>query len=350
MPRNATQPAVRRSYQFALFLAGVLWIIAAYAASSRSAQGIVTRLNLPAFDELLEQAFFLFLLVCGFATLRWIATRTYSDIRVINALPSRATTGQEWQRGAALGWGILLVALIPMMLSGTLHPNFSLAPRNWALALLSIATIALATLALEVAFRGFVFARLIDAIGPTAATIVLSILYAYISASRPNATGLSIVITFLLAILFSQAYLRTHALWLGWGMHFAWNAAMAVLFGLPLAGYATYNNLVYTSVTGPDWLTGGPYGPEGALFTFAVLIVAIFVLHRITRTYAWDYTHPPIISAGYPMDIAPPAAHTAMEATATPAPLVQILSTTPTTSSTMPVIDEHLRRDDDPTD
>jgi membrane protease YdiL (CAAX protease family) len=350
LPRNSTQPAFRRSYQFTLFLAGVLWIIAANAASSRAAQGIVTRLNLPIFDELLEQAFFLFLLLCGFSTLRWIATRSYSDIRAINALPSRSTTGQEWERGVALGWGMLLVALLPMMLTGTLHPAFAFAPRNWALALLSLVTIAIATLALEVAFRGFVFARLIDAIGPTAATIFLSMLYAYISATRPNATGLSIIITFLLAVLFSQAYLRTRALWLGWGMHFAWNASMAILFGLPIAGYATYNNLVFTSVTGPDWLTGGTYGPEAAFLTLIVLIAAMFVLQRITRNYAWNYTHAPIISAGYPMDIAPPAAHTAMEAATPPAPLVQILSTTPTTSSTMPVIDEHLRRDNDPVD
>jgi hypothetical protein len=34
-----------------------------------------------------------------------------------------------------------------------------------------------------------------------------------------------------------------------------------------------------------------------------------------------------------------------MESAAAPAPLVQILSTTPTVSSTLPVIDEHLRRE-----
>ena len=350
MPQYPAQPATRRSYQFALFIAGILWILAAESAASRSAQGIATRLNLPLFEELLHQSFVLFLLLCGFATLRWIATRTYSDIRAINALPSRPTAFQEWQRGVALGWGMLLAALIPMMLFGTLHPQFSLGAHNWGLAFLSIATIALTSLTLEVAFRGFLFARLIAAIGTTPATILLSIIYAYISASRPNSTGLSILVSFLLALLFSQAYLRTHALWLGWGMHFAWNAAMAIVFGLPIAGYATYDNLVITSTTGPDWLTGGAYGPEAAFFTLIVLIIAMLVLHRITRTYAWNYTHAPIISAGYPMDIAPPAAHTAMEATAAPAPLVQILSSTPTTSSTMPVIDEHLRRDNDPND
>ena len=344
------RPVQPRPYRLTLFLAGVLWIIAASSFAERGAQGIVTRLNLPAFYELLHQAFLLFLLLWGFSLIHRLATRSNGDLRFTNALPTRPTAREEWQRGAALGWGILLVALLPMMLTGTLHPGFYLQPHNWSLALLSIATLALSTLALEVTFRGFIFARLIDTIGSTAATILLSMAYAFFSGYRPNSTGLSMVVTFFLGILFSLAYLRTRALWLGWGLHFAWNVSMAVLFGLPLAGYETYNNLVLTSVTGPDWLTGGAYGPEGALLTILVLISATFVLEHITRTYAWNYTHAPIVAAGIPWDITPPPAHTAMEAATAPTPLVQILTTTSTTTSTNPLIDDHLRRTPTPED
>jgi hypothetical protein len=348
LSQPSSQPAFPRAFQLTLFLAGVLWVIAAGGLAARAAQGIADRLNLPVCEEVLQQIFFVFLLLWGFAALRWVSTRT-GDVRSTNALPNRPTALEEWQRGAALGWAMLLLAVLPMMLSGALHPDFSLAPRNWGLALLSLATIAFSTLALEVAFRGFLFARLIDAIGPITATIFLSLVYAVISSFRPNSTALSVVVTFVLAVLFSLAYLQTHALWLGWGLHFAWNAVMAIVFGLPIAGYATYNNLVFTSLTGPDWLTGGAYGPEGAAFTLLVLLAAIIVLHRITRTYAWEYTHPHIVSAGNPMDIAPPAEHAAMEADAAPTPLIQILSTTSTASSTLPVIDEHLRSDTDTT-
>jgi uncharacterized protein len=348
LQQNRPQPVFSRTFQLAIFLAGLLWAIAAGSIAARAAQGIADRLNLAVLDNLLEQAFFAFLLLWGFATLRWIATHT-GDVRSTNALPKRPTMLQEWQRGAALGWAMLLAAILPMMLSGTLHPEFFPAPHNWGLALLSLATIAFSTLALELAFRGFLFARLIDATGPVLATIFLSLLYAVISSYSPNATPTSFIVTFFLGVVFSIAYLQTRALWLGWGLHFAWNATMTVLFGLPIAGLATDNNLVITSVTGPDSLTGGAYGPEAALFSLIVLLAAIIVLYRITRTYAWEYTHPPIVAAGYPMDITPPAAHTAMEAAAAPMPLVQILSTTPTNSSTHPVIDEHLRRDADTT-
>jgi membrane protease YdiL (CAAX protease family) len=342
LPENPSQPVLPRSFQFTLFLTGVLWIAASSNLSSHSAQGIATRLNLPLFEDLLEQVFYLFLLLCGFAGIGWISTRD-GAFRTNNALPNRATTRQEWFRGVALGWAMLLLAVLPMMVTGGLHPQLSFTPSSWGLAILSFVTLLLSSLALEVAFRGYIFRRLIAAIGPVAATILISFIYAIVSSYRPYSSALSVAVTFFLGVLFSMAYLRTNALWLGWGMHFAWNAAMSILVGLPVAGYVTYDTLVSTSTTGRDWLTGGGYGPEGAPLTVLVLCGAMAVLYRISRDYAWNYTHPPIVPAGYAVVIAPPAAHTAMEAAAAPAPLIQILSTTPTASSTAPEIDEHLR-------
>lgn len=347
MQQSPAPTSLPRSFNLALVIAAALWIVAAGNLASRSAQGIINRLNLPVFDQLLQQAFFLFLLLWGFTVIRWLATRRVSDLRSTNALPSRPTMAQEWQRGAALGWGMLLAAIIPMMLAGDLHPQISPELRNWGSAALSLAAIALSTLALEVALRGFLFQRLIAATSPGIAAALLSVFCGMISGFESNATSRSMVVTFLLTLIFSLAYLRTRALWLGWGLHFAWNASMAVLFGLPIAGNATYNDLIFTSVSGSDWLTGGPYGPQGGLLTVVVLLAGIVVLYRISRDYAWEYTHEPIIPAGYPMDIAPPAAHVAMEnaAAAAPVPLVQIAGVTPTAASTVPVIDEHLRRD-----
>jgi membrane protease YdiL (CAAX protease family) len=338
------QTITTRIMQFGLFFFGCVWLFAAESIAPRAAQGIADRLRILVVEPLLEQIVLLFLLLIGFTALNWMITRNNS-IRSANALPDRSTVKAEFSRGAAFGWAMLLVAVLPMMLTGSLHPTLWLAPRSWGLAVISIATVALTTLALEVTFRGYLFKRLIEAIGPASATFFLSLVYAILSSFRPNSTILSVVVTFFIGILFSLAYLRTHGLWLGWGLHFAWNAAAGVLLGLPVAGYANYSSLVSTDTSGANWLSGGPYGPEGAAFTLVVLIAAIPVMYRLTRNYSWEYTHVPIVAAGYAMDIAPPAAHTAMEnaAAATPAPLVQILGSTPTASSTLPVIDEHLR-------
>jgi hypothetical protein len=121
-------------------------------------------------------------------------------------------------------------------------------------------------------------------------------------------------------------------------MHFAWNASMGILFGLPVSGLGDFSSVIRTRAVGRHWLTGGAYGPEAAFFTLGAIVIAIVVLLLVTRDYAWHYTHPPIIAAGYPLDVAPPAAHAAMEqeAQAGPGALVQILPTTPGTMSVQP--------------
>jgi hypothetical protein len=104
---------------------------------------------------------------------------------------------------------------------------------------------------------------------------------------------------------------------------------MGILFGLPVSGIVDFSSIVQTRAVGAHWLTGGNYGPEGALLTLPVLAVGMVVLVLVTSDYAWQYTHKPIVAAGYPMDAPPPEAHTAMEQDVKPASLVQILPTTP---------------------
>jgi uncharacterized protein len=329
--------------RFALFVTALLWLVAARVAAEHASLGLVTRFQFSAVQPALTEGFFLFLLLVGFATLHWIATHE-GGIRRTNSLPSRPTAKREWLIGAVLGWAMLLVAVLPMAIAGDLQPEFLWDGRYWGLTLVSVAAVAFGSLALEVAFRGYLFRRLMEAIGPVAATILSSFLYAVLSNFRPNASALSFCLAFLSGILFSIAYLRTHALWLGWGLHFAWIASMGILFGLPVRGSADYTGIIETSTSGAIWLTGGAFGPDGALLTGIVLIAGMILLYPLTRDFAWDYTHAPIVPGGYAVTIQPPTAHTAMEqAAAAPASLVQISIATPMESSTSPEIVQHLR-------
>jgi hypothetical protein len=142
--------------------------------------------------------------------------------------------------------------------------------------------------------------------------------------------GTRILVDLLMTLLLCLCWMRTHAVWLAWGLHFAWAASTGVLFGLPLGGDNSFSSIVDTRAVGPVWLTGGEYGPKAALFSILILLAAIPVLVRSTSEYAWKYTHPPLIPGGFDVTIAPPAAHIAMEQAAEsaqaaqPASLVQI--------------------------
>lgn len=334
-----------RLLSLALFLTALIWAVTAHTVANRAANGLAGALNLsaPFLQPFLFGIFFLLLLLAGFATLDWISTRNGS-LRGSNALPERKTAAKEFRIGAALGWGVLLLAVIPAAVTGGLVPSFLLPPQYWVDAVIALLALFFGTLASEVAYHGYLFRHLINAVGEIAATVIVALLYALVSAFHPGATLLSVATTFALGLLFALAYLRTHALWFGWGVHFAFAATSGVLLGLPVAG-VDFSSVVGMNTYGRDWLTGGLYGPEGSVVTLIVALLAIPVLYSFTADFAWEYTHAPIVAAGYAMEAQPPAAHVAMEREARPAPtpLVQILGSTPTAASTMNAVNEHLR-------
>lgn len=338
MPAFELKSPLPRTLELALLFSGLCWLGAASGAADHAADGLAVRLHLVLAAPLLAASFFLFLLLCGFTALNWIGKRQGS-VRAANALPVRSTARQEWATGAAIGWGALLAVLLLPMLAGALHPQFWWKSQAWLASFLALLTALVGTLAIEAAFRGYLLQRAIAALGTVGGTLLLAVAYALVATSRPNATALSVIAAFLAGIVLSVAYLRTHALWLGWGMHFAWTAAAAVLFGLPVSGVVVFNGVVDTESVGRVWLSGGASGPEGSLLALGVLLAVVPLLYRVTRDYAWNYTHPVIVAAGFPMDVPPPAAHTAMEKAAPPPPLVQILSATPTGVAALPGAD-----------
>jgi uncharacterized protein len=341
LPEFQPSPTQRfpRTLEFALFGTSVVWVIAAQAIAGSAARGLSVRFGLPDERALLSSILFLFMLALGFSLLQMISGRP-RQLRETLGLPERATAWEEWSIGAAIGWGTVVLAVLPMAIFSSLHVRFFPDARAFFLILVNLATLLVAALAEEVGFRGYPFRRIIDAIGPVTATLVTSFLFGLAHLFNPEATWISVLITMLAGVLLSVCWLRTHGLWLPWGLHFAWNASMGILFGLPVSGINEFSTVIRTHAVGRPWITGSAYGPEAAFFTLAAIVVAIIAVVLLTRDYAWHYTRPPLIPGGYALDVAPPAAHTAMEAEAQsrPAPLVQILSTTPGTMSVQPAI------------
>ena len=305
----------------------LIWWWACHEVSERAATGLLGSVAGGALVPVLAAAFLLFLVLLGFMALDMLRGERASVSKLLG-LPERPTSRREWLLGAALGWGVVIAAVVPLVLRRALYVQTWLAPRAIVAAVITLCTLMLATLTTETVFRGYAYRRLETSFGPNRAMIVLSGIYAVVvSFSLRSFTAL--LVAFLLALLLTMAWRRTFGLWIGWGIQFAWNAALAILFGLPVFSGTDLSSIIQAQAQGPRQLTGGGFGPVAAPWTAAVLTVALVILFLVTREYAWSYTHPPIIAAGYPMDVAPPKAHTAMEQSAPPPPLVQILPTTP---------------------
>lgn len=331
------QPLRARSLHLALFLATIFWYLCARALSTSVTSVLDYRLDLGSARPLVEALFLLILVVSGVSLLRTIERRL-APLGIVLGLPSRSSSRTEWATGAAFGWALAVVSVLPMALAHALNVHFWTAPRAFTVAGFSLLTLAVTTLAHTLAVFGYGYQRLIDATSPVRATLILISLVVLHATSTPTAygtpEGTRLLVEMLTALLLCLCWLRTHGLWLAWGLHFSWAASTAILFGLPLGGDNTFDSIIETRASGPVWLTGGEFGPAAAAFSIIVLIAAIPLLVRITDDYSWRYTHPLLIPGGYDVTVLPPAAHTAMEqssAAAQPPSLVQILPATPQT-------------------
>ena len=339
LPQNEirTESKHHRSIQLAVVTASLIWFAAANQIATQAARGLTVRLNLSDEYQLLQSVFLFFLLIVGTMFLQSIFT-SGTPIRRLIGLPRRPSARKEWATGAAIGWAIVVLAVLPQALFGALYVRFWIAPRSLFLLLVNLATVAILALASEVGFRGFAFRRLIDVIGPAWATVVISVLFGIVGSFNRESTILAVIAWTLFGVVLCLAWLRTHGLWLGWGLHFAWIASLGILFGLPVSGVDNLASLAETRAIGPSWLTGGFFGIESAPWTIIPLAAAIVAVVLVSSDWAWDYARKPLIPAGYAMDVPPPAAHVEMERSIPPAPpaLVQILPTTPQSRSVEP--------------
>ncbi len=132
----------------------------------------------------------------------------------------------------------------------------------------------------EFLFRGYAFQRLVDSLGALWTVLITSALFGVAHLFNPSPTPLSTANTVLAGVLLSLAYLKTRALWLPIGLHWAWNFTMGPVLGLPVSGLNVTPTLFRAESAGPQWLAGGAYGPEGGVLLTAVSVVAILWLAR----------------------------------------------------------------------
>ena len=129
----------------------------------------------------------------------------------------------------------------------------------------------LAALGEELMFRGYPLRRLADAIGALPAMLILAVLFGLAHAKNDNATFFSTVNVALAAVWLSFAFFSTGGMALAWGLHFGWNAGLAILFDAPVSGYEFQVPAVEYTPGHHPWVDGGSFGPEAGIVTTIVL-------------------------------------------------------------------------------
>ncbi|MEZ5460664.1 lysostaphin resistance A-like protein [Dokdonella sp.] len=95
---------------------------------------------------------------------------------------------------------------------------------------------------------------------------------------------LMIVSVTVLGAFWAGVFVFTRNLWATAANHAAWNFTI-LLSGVPLSGIEEWRTLAPLEIryAGPDWLTGGMFGPESSVLVIAVATVATILLLTAAR-------------------------------------------------------------------
>ncbi len=135
----------------------------------------------------------------------------------------------------------------------------------------------------ELMFRGYFFQTLMQAVTFLPAAIIMSLLFGLAHLANPHVTAFAAVNVAVAGLWLSFAYLKTRSLWLPIGLHASWNFCQTTLFAFPTSGEEFLGRRIFTTtVSGPEWITGGAFGPEGGALATLALIVCTWYLLKST--------------------------------------------------------------------
>ncbi len=113
------------------------------------------------------------------------------------------------------------------------------------------------------------------------AVVVTSLFFGVLHAGNPNASAISTANITLAGIMLALPYVLTGRLWVSIGLHFSWNFFQGAIFGFPVSGKKFRTSVVQTIEDGPDWFTGGEFGPEaGAVGLLAIVLISVWMYVR----------------------------------------------------------------------
>jgi len=217
------------------------------------------------------------LTVAAWVMLRFVDRRPFVSV----GLHFRAGWGREIGQGVAMGTAMMSAIAAVLHGAGWVSVEFRSLETGEMLFILgnSLVTYIAVGYGEEFMFRGYLFQTFREGTNTVVPVAVLSLLFAAAHMGNPNVSVFGLINIAMAGVWLSLAYVKTNALWFPMGLHFSWNFTQGFVYSLPVSGTTSPNTQIGTAVvTGPEWLTGGSFGPEGGALATIVLIVATLAI------------------------------------------------------------------------
>lgn len=129
----------------------------------------------------------------------------------------------------------------------------------------------------EILIRGYMLQTLELGWGTIAAAVASSLFWGALHLTNPGSTLGAAITLGAAGLVFAYAYIITRSLWLPIALHFSWNLSEGPIFGFSVSGLET-QGIVSSQLNGPDFITGGAFGPEAGLIVIPILVLQILIL------------------------------------------------------------------------
>jgi membrane protease YdiL (CAAX protease family) len=209
------------------------------------------------------------------SVLRWVDNVSWDYV----GLGRGAARPTLLARYALLGALAIGIPSLLLLATGNLRTIAS-TPGSWSVAAgLTFANLLPAAAGEELLLRGYIFAVLRESIGWRWTLIATSVAFGLLHMQNPGADAESVLLVMLAGFFLGSVLLATGSLYAAIMVHFAWNWVMAAGLHSSVSGIAITAPDYRVIDAGPDWLTGGTWGPEGGLAAALSMFIAVIYIY-----------------------------------------------------------------------
>ncbi len=134
----------------------------------------------------------------------------------------------------------------------------------------------------EVVVRGWMLPVLSKHYKVSTAIASSSVFFGLLHLTNPNISEISVVNLVLYGVFASLYAIYDGGLWGIFAQHSIWNWFMGNVLGMPVSGMIVGGtSIMETRLSGPEWITGGAFGPEGGVIVTVILVVSIGILIKL---------------------------------------------------------------------
>lgn len=198
------------------------------------------------------------------------------DKRTITEFSTKGL-GRNLIIGLLMGFTLQSLTILVMYLNG----NYSIAAINpVSYILIPFAIMFTVAIIEEILVRGIIFRIVEEKLGTYISLAISSVLFGAFHLINPNGTLISSICITTAGFLLGAAFIYSRNLWMPIALHFAWNFTQSGIYGAITSGNAKTNNLIEAKIQGPEFITGGEFGPEGSIqaIIFCALGTIIFMV------------------------------------------------------------------------